>query len=1153
MDDEKLMKINYAYPEQDDPNIQYKIYKKREFYNNKIETRPDIVDYEDIKEYRDEKCGGVFKLNPTQVLLSNFLSPDTPYKGLLVFHNMGTGKTCVGISIAEKFKPLVQKYNTKILVLTSGPLIKEMWKNQLLMCTGETYIKYQDKSVYVDEVEKKKMEKTALIQALQYYRFMSYRSFYKHVTGDRIKIADKSVESVNGSKVRVTYRKTDDGDFERDVSVDGLHDANNTLIIVDEAHNLTGNGAGASLISIIKKSFNLKVVLMTGTPMKNFADDIVKLLNFIRPQSDPIDRDKVFDSNKNHLMNFRSGGIEYLKKMMRGYISHVRGADPLTFATRVDKGVKPPELLFTKVTRCHMLEFQKAIYDTAIKEQDDALDRRSEAVANFVFPALSSDKKEIVGLYGREGLNAVKVQLKNNYELLNKKISQILYGHPNETEMMYIAQEGKTISGKILKIDNLKYFSTKFYKALKKINRLVNGKKGAKTAFIYSNLVKVGIEIFQEILIQNGYLEYLEDNKNYQITSSTRCYYCGKSYGEHNKGQKEQVSKSKIKISESSSEYNKVTSVATHQFYPATFIVITGKSSDEVTDAIPEDKKRILDNVFNSVDNKEGKYIKCVLGTKVMNEGISLKNIGEVHILDVYFNLGRVDQVVARGIRHCSHYTVMNETNVYPTVNVYKYVVSVPEGLSSEEELYKKAEAKYLLIKKVERIMKEVAIDCPLNVHGNMFKEEIEKYKNCGKEGEEECLAICDYTKCDYKCDNANLNAEFYDPERKIYKKISKNKLDYSTFTHGLARNEIEYAKDKIKDMYILNYMYLLPDIIDYVKNSYDEEKKELFDEFFVYKALDELIPMTENDFINYKDTIVDKHNRQGYLIYVDKYYIFQPIDQNENVPIYYRTTNIKHMAQNISLYNYIKNNQKFIQIKNTTSGTSNVTNTKINESSENQIINEPYYDFNSTMDYYDNREEYNYVGYIDKEIGGRKNKSIDDVKDVFKIREKRPKILEKKRETGVPTISGAVCSTAKSKQYLQKMGSKMGIDKSKLSKTRIEICENIQEKMLELEKYGTTKDGNKYTYVIIPANHSKFPFPYNLEDRVNHIIDRLSDEIKFKMSVSTTKAKYKETGKTYYTIHIKNDTKLKEYNDVLASVKALLSKDKSEYVIVID
>ena len=44
-----------------------------------------------------------------------------------------------------------------------------------------------------------------------------------------------------------------------------------------------------------------------------------------------------------------------------------------------------------------------------------------------------------------------------------------------------------------------------------------------------------------------------------------------------------------------------------------------------------------------------------------MNEGISLLNIKQVHILDVYFNLNRVDQVVGRGIRQCSHYNVTNK------------------------------------------------------------------------------------------------------------------------------------------------------------------------------------------------------------------------------------------------------------------------------------------------------------------------------------------------------------------------------------------------------------------------------------------------------------------------------------------------------------
>ena len=62
----------------------------------------------------------------------------------------------------------------------------------------------------------------------------------------------------------------------------------NSIIIVDEAHNLTNNEYGEALKKIIKQSQNLKVILLTATPMKNLADDIVDLLNFIRPQDDKL-------------------------------------------------------------------------------------------------------------------------------------------------------------------------------------------------------------------------------------------------------------------------------------------------------------------------------------------------------------------------------------------------------------------------------------------------------------------------------------------------------------------------------------------------------------------------------------------------------------------------------------------------------------------------------------------------------------------------------------------------------------------------------------------------------------------------------------------------------------------------------------------------
>lgn len=236
-DIKQLMEKRYSYPDPGDPDLAYKLMKKREFYFHRVPPRPRFTEYEDIKKYRKGICGKAAGLHEHQALLANIINPNTPYRGMLVYHGLGSGKTCVGVAIGEKFKEQVQKYNTKIHILVPGPHIKESWHYHLVKCTGDTYLRYQDKSTYVGSQEKNKMAKTALNQALEYYKFMSYRSFYRKVLGERI-IDSKAIKD---SKVRVSYRKNEDGEFERDTAIDRIHNLNNSIIIVDEAHNLTGD------------------------------------------------------------------------------------------------------------------------------------------------------------------------------------------------------------------------------------------------------------------------------------------------------------------------------------------------------------------------------------------------------------------------------------------------------------------------------------------------------------------------------------------------------------------------------------------------------------------------------------------------------------------------------------------------------------------------------------------------------------------------------------------------------------------------------------------------------------------------------------------------------------------------------------------------
>ena len=1056
-----LMKKEYRYPDPSDDTLQSKIYDKREFYINKVQPRQKMETYEDLKKYRDDVCGGKFTLKSQQVFVSNYISPNTPYSGILIFHGTGTGKTCGAIAIAENFKDQVRRYGTKIHILVSGPMIKEQWKNELITCTKDTYINSTVlQSGFINNDLKEQMKREAIINALQHYRILSYRNFYRRVLGE--KISDKEVNEEG--KVVKTYRKGIEGDIERDISIDKLENLDNTLLIVDEAHNMVGNDQGKALKRIIENSKNLKVILLTATPMKNFADEIVEMINYLRPAKHQMSRDQIFNQNRNHLMDFKEGGQEYLKKMLNGYISYFRGNDSLVFAKGVEMGDQIKELLFSKVTRCYMSPFQKVVYLKTLAEYSkDALDKESTASANFVFPVMDEDKKTIIGAYSKEGINIVLSQLKTSRELYLKKLNEKFFNNKitNLNEILRESTDSNTITGLILHESVLKTFSSKFYQALININNMVEGKEGSKTQFVYSNLVKVGIDLFQEILKINGYLEFRDDGL-YALTDSIRDYKTGILYGDYKK------------------------KFPNEKFYPATFMAFTG-AADEEEIIQPEEKKRLL-NIFNSLQNKEGKFVKLILGSRVMNEGITLENVRAVHILDVYYNFARVQQVVGRAIRLCKHYRVMTEEDPYPEVKIYKYVVSLSDTdksgtLSSEEDLYRKAELKYLLVKKVERSIKEAAIDCPINYHANVFPEEVEASKGCRnplhKGDAKLCTMLCDFEECDFKCYDHKLYLKYYDKDRKLFKKISKSELDYTTFTSENAKKEIEETLEKIKELFRFKIVYTLDEILEKIKKRFHGEQRELFDNFFVYKALDYLIPITENDFNNYNNYITDKFSNQGYLIYRKGYYIFQPFNENENTPINYRNKFNKQLINNPSIYNYIKKHPKYKEYKDEIKAENVMT----------ESLDDYDFDSDDVKVYYDRRDENDIIGVLDMKYDKNRNKV-----DLFKLRNKR-QVSEKKRGIGITSLKGAVCDNAFEKDELLKISKKINAVNFDPSGTRLELCEKIKERMLFLEKYSVD---NK-TYIIVPKNHSTYEFPLNLKDRVDYIKSKLKN---FKVSV---------------------------------------------------
>lgn len=1071
---------DFSYPEPEDSEFLVKIFKKREFYYHRVPERDKLETYEQVQNYRAENCKDEKDVREQQAILPNFISPNTNYNGVILMHGVGSGKTMTSIRIAEQFKEQIKKYNTKIYVLVPGPTTRENFKNELIDTTGDTYLKNRNSLYQMNKEDIDKERKQAIMAALQYYKILSYKTFYKKVLGE--KIAEKKV-----GESKTSYRKTSEGDYEREIVIDRIHNMNNTLLIIDEAHNLSGNEYGEALKKIIKNSENLKVLLLTATPMINLPDEIVDLLNFIRPLNDQIERDKIFTGDKNYKMKIKTGGIEYLKEKARGYISFYRGSIPFTFAKRIDEGKLSEGLLFTPVIKCSMESFQNNAYIEASKNFDDTLDRGTLAVSNFVFPGLNDSNTDLVGKHSYDGLTTVLSQLNSDGNKIRSLINKNIFDNKlskEEEENFIFENDKKNISGLILKMPYIKKFSTKYYTIINKLNEV----KG--TAFVYSNLVKAGgIELFAEVLLNNGYLEYNEDPKNYDIKDDTIDYKTGLTFIEFKKRK-------------------------LINFKPTTFLMVTGGTDDE---EIPEVKQKIIKDVFNNFDNSDGKFIKLILGSRVMNEGVTLKNCKEVHIMDAFYNIPKAEQVIGRAIRMCVHKDVINDNYKYPEVKVFRYVIGLKNELSTDEILYQKAELKYLTVKKIEKALKEVALDCPLLLHANVFPEEIEEYKKCVyptlenvKANKKICPALCDFEECSLKCDSKKLNEKYWIDNK--YKKLSKKDLDYNTFNEDLSRFEVILIKNKIKDLYRFKHVYQYNEILEEIKSSFKEHQSELFENYFLDQALQDMMPISDNDFNNFKDIIYDKYNKAGYIIQRGDYYIFQPFDENEDVPMYYRQNLDIKQDNMVSLNNYVIQNYKKLSDKE---------NEEINIKT-----NEEEYNFDDTLDYYQKRNENFIVGIIDK----NKNQLASNEIDLFKIRPPMLKTLDKKRGTGIPTFKGAVCGTSKDKEYLMKLIKKIpDISKEEIERIgklkREEICDEIKNKLLYLEKYSTTKNNNKITYVMIPSNHPFYQFPYNLEDRIKDRMKKVFNLFGYTIEIITKKMKDGS-----FELSFKND---KKYNTI--------------------
>jgi len=121
--------------------------------------------------------------------------------------------------------------------------------------------------------------------------------------------------------------------------------------------------------------------------------------------------------------------------------------------------------------------------------------------------------------------------------------------------------------------------------------------------------------------------------------------------------------------------------------------------------------------------NRDGSQVRVVVAGPIVSEGVDFRYMRQIHILDPWWNMSRIEQVVGRGLRTCSHQVLPFEEQ---NCSVYFHVVRTGDGKETfDEYTYRtKVEQKAMKIARVRKVLAESAMDCPMQNQLNTLPED---------------------------------------------------------------------------------------------------------------------------------------------------------------------------------------------------------------------------------------------------------------------------------------------------------------------------------------------------------------------------------------------------------------------------------------------
>jgi len=621
-------------------------YPDKEF-NDAIVTKKE---FESLKLPRFERLAtkGTGEQYNHQKIISRFMSSVTPYNELLLFHEMGTGKSCTAIAAIEQLRYEKNRHINGAVVCAKGTGLLNNFSQELLFsCTDGRYI--PDNYDKLSDLER--IHRTRKITSA-FYKFNTFETFAKEI----MKTPDKALKERYSNTIFV---------------IDEVHNLREKEEIVrKDVRNVLVNKRAVGLtepLDIYKQFHRLfheikesKILLMSGTVMKDDPAEFASVMNLILPLNNqfPIDRDftnMYFNPNG----TIKPDMIQSMTDKTRGRISYLKAMT--SEVKKVFVGKKEGRLQHFIVYPSAMSDFQSRAYVEAYNKDktDRSIFINSRQASLFVFPN---------GSYGTAGFEKY---------IEERRGATRTIGRPEKKIVTYTLAD--TLKKAINRnLTNLRKFSNKYADTIK----IMKDNEKVK-ALVYCEYVNGGgCILFAKILELFGYSQARGDERTKGLRYA----------------------------------------LLTHQ-------TTSQKSMQQ------------LINRFNKDDNVDGDYISVIIGSKIISEGFTFKNITKEFIFTPHWNYSETAQVIARGWRLGSHNALIARGDTNLKVHIYQ-LVSIPNTKdvpSMDLEMYETSEKKDIAMKQIEHVVKLNAFDCPLTIDRNRIT---------GYDGMREC----DYTQCEYQC-----------------------------------------------------------------------------------------------------------------------------------------------------------------------------------------------------------------------------------------------------------------------------------------------------------------------------------------------------------------------------------------------------------------